>query len=91
MAHRFAVDSIWFQRVTNYGAYDEATFAAIDVTSPQHPEHAQLLEVLRDPRLRSYGIHLNMNMLLALLPEVVASDERVEILYHATAAYPATI
>jgi hypothetical protein len=32
-----------------------------------------------------------MNMLLALLPEVVASDERVELLYHASPAHPAAI
>jgi pyruvate-formate lyase-activating enzyme len=76
---RLGVDQIWFQRVTNYGAYDEATFADIDVTSPQHPEHAELLEVLRSPLLR--GPLINRQMLMSLLPEVVASDERLEFLY----------
>lgn len=76
---RLGVDRIWFQRVTNYGAYDEATFADIDITSPQHPEHAELLAVLRSPLLR--GPLINRQMLMSLLPEVVASDERLEFLY----------
>ncbi len=76
---QLGVDRIWFQRVTNYGAYDEATFAEIDVTSSQHPEHAELLEVLRSPLLR--GPLINRQMLMSLLPEVVASDERFEFLY----------
>jgi hypothetical protein len=76
---RLGVDQIWFQKVTNYGAYDEATFADIDVTSPRHPEHAELLEVLRSPLLR--GPLINRQMLMSLLPEVVASDERLEFLY----------
>jgi tetratricopeptide (TPR) repeat protein len=76
---RLGVDKIWFQRVTNYGAYDEATFADIDVTSPQHPEHAELLEVLRSPLLQ--GPLIQRQMLMSLLPEVVASDERFDFLY----------
>lgn len=76
---RLGVDQVWFQRVVNYGAYDEATFADLDVTSPQHPEHSGLLEILRNPLLR--GPLINRQMLMSLLPEVVASDERVEQLY----------
>lgn len=76
---QLGVDQIWFQRVTNYGAYDEATFAEIDITSPQHPDHDKLLEILRNPLLRGPLIH--RQMLMCLLPEVVASDERFEFLY----------
>ena len=76
---RLGVDQIWFQRVTNYGAYDEATFAEIDITSPQHPDHDKLLEILRNPLLR--GPLIQRQMLMSLLPEVVASDERFEFLY----------
>jgi MoaA/NifB/PqqE/SkfB family radical SAM enzyme len=72
-------DTLWFQRVTNYGAYDEATFASINVTAPTHPDHAELLEILRNPLLRRPTT--NMQMLLSLLPEFVASDERLEFLY----------
>ena len=76
---RLGVDKIWFQRVTNYGAYDEATFADVDVTSPEHPEHAELLAILRNPLLR--GPLIQRQMLMSLLPEVVASDERMEFLF----------
>jgi hypothetical protein len=73
------VDQIWFQRVTNYGAYDEATFREIDVTSPRHRDHPELLEILRNPLL--HGPLIDRKMLNSLLPEVVASDERLEFLY----------
>ncbi len=65
--------------MTNYGAYDEATFADVDVTSPEHPEHAELLAILRNPLLR--GPLIQRQMLMSLLPEVVASDERMEFLF----------
>lgn len=79
LGSRLGVDQVWFQRVVNYGAYGEATFAELDVTSPSHPEHAGLLEILREPILRSPII--NRQMLMSLLPEVVSSDERLEYLY----------
>jgi hypothetical protein len=79
LADSLAADNIWFQRVVNYGAYDEATFARVNVTAPTHPEHAELLEILRSPILKRPSI--NTHMLMSLLPEVVASDERIEFLY----------
>jgi hypothetical protein len=72
-------DHIWFQRVVNYGTYDAAAFAALDVAAPTHPEHGALLEILRDPRLRRPSII--KTMLLSLLPEFVASEARFETLY----------
>jgi pyruvate-formate lyase-activating enzyme len=77
LADQLGADRVWFQRVTNYGAYDEATFAEVDVTSPGHPEHAELLRILRDPRLR--GPRINRYMLLPLVPEQIA-DEQFEFL-----------
>jgi molybdenum cofactor biosynthesis enzyme MoaA len=79
LADGLGTDQIWFQRVVNYGAYDEATFAEVNVTAPTHPNHSELLEILRNPVLRRPTI--NMQMLLSLLPEAVASDERIESLY----------
>lgn len=79
LADSLGADQVWFQRVTNYGAYDEATFADINVNSPLHPDHPELLEILRNPVFQRPSI--NMHMLLALLPERVASDERLEFLY----------
>ncbi|HEV7426286.1 MAG TPA: radical SAM protein [Thermoanaerobaculia bacterium] len=81
LGKRFSVDDIWFQRLTNYGAFEEPVFVKADVTSPAHPDHAALLEILRDPRMQSPGI--NAEMLMPLLPEVVASDLRIPLLYSA--------
>ncbi|HEV7426285.1 MAG TPA: radical SAM protein [Thermoanaerobaculia bacterium] len=79
LGKRLGVDDIWLQRLTNYGAFDEATFARNDVTSVRHPDHAELLEILRNPLLQGPGI--NAQMLMPLLPEVVASDLRLAGLY----------
>jgi wyosine [tRNA(Phe)-imidazoG37] synthetase (radical SAM superfamily) len=79
---RLGVDEIWFQRLTNYGAYDEETFAQADVTSPRHSCHAELLGILRSPVLKQTG--MNVEMLMPLLPEVVASDLRLPLLYGAS-------
>jgi MoaA/NifB/PqqE/SkfB family radical SAM enzyme len=79
LGKRLAADNIWFQRLTNYGAFDEGSFTRADVTSPRHPEHAALLEILRDPILRQPGI--DIEMLMPLLPEIVASDLRLPLLY----------
>ncbi|MEA2415470.1 MAG: hypothetical protein QOI58_2127 [Thermoanaerobaculia bacterium] len=79
LGKQLGVDDIWFQRLTNYGAFDERTFAKADVTSPRHPHHAELLEIIRNPLLQGPGI--NAQMLMPLLPEVVASDLRLPDLY----------
>lgn len=79
LGKRLGADNIWFQRLTNYGAFDQATFAQADVTSPHHPEHAALLEILRDPLLQQPGI--DIEMLMPLLPEVIGSDRRLPLLY----------
>jgi MoaA/NifB/PqqE/SkfB family radical SAM enzyme len=79
LGESLGADSIWFQRAVNYGAYDEATFAHVDVSAPSHPDHAELLEILRNPALRKP--HIDLQMLLSLLPEFVASDERLRIMY----------
>jgi sulfatase maturation enzyme AslB (radical SAM superfamily) len=76
---QLGVDEVWFQRLTNYGAFDEPAFAKADVTSPRHPHHAELLDIIRNPLLQGPGI--NAQMLMPLLPEVVASDLRLPDLY----------
>ena len=75
---RLEVDSIWFQRLTNYGAYAEGAFAKADVTSPKHPKHTELLDILRSPVMNHPVI--DMEMLMPLLPEVVAADMRLLLL-----------
>jgi uncharacterized protein YbaR (Trm112 family) len=79
---RLGVDSIWFQRLTNYGAYAQGAFAKADVTSPAHPKHQELLDILRSPVMNHPT--LVMDMLMPLLPEVVASDLRLPLLHNAS-------
>jgi MoaA/NifB/PqqE/SkfB family radical SAM enzyme len=78
LAERVGADRLWFQRLVNYGSYDARTFAELDVASPRHPDHAELLALLRTPRLRSPTI--DMQMLLGLLPEFVASDAPLRLM-----------
>jgi MoaA/NifB/PqqE/SkfB family radical SAM enzyme len=84
LATEVGADRLWFQRLVNYGSYDEATFAELDVSSPHHPDHERLLEILRNPVLRRP--HINMQMLLGLLPEFVASDEKMSLLHEFVAS-----
>ncbi|HKO56447.1 MAG TPA: radical SAM protein [Thermoanaerobaculia bacterium] len=79
LGQRLGADQVWLQRVVNYGAYDQATFEELDVTSTRHPDHPELLDILRQPILQHPSI--NMDMLLSLLPERVASDEPMRFLY----------
>jgi hypothetical protein len=69
---RLGVDNFWLQRLTNYGSFPEEVFAQADVTSPQHPDHAELLTILRHPLMSDPRI--DMAMLLPLLPEIVQSE-----------------
>lgn len=79
LGDELGADTVWFQRLVNYGTYDEGTFAGLNVASPAHPDHAELLEVLRHPSMQRP--HIIKNMLQALLPEFVASDARFAHLY----------
>lgn len=72
LGDRLGVDSFWLQRVTNYGAFAEPVFAAADVTSPLHPDHAELLAILRQPFMNDPRI--NMEMLKPVMPEIVRSE-----------------
>lgn len=67
LADSFSADHIWFQRVVNYGVYEPATFAAIDVAAPAHPDHAELLEILHHPALNRPIVQ--KDMLMSLTPE----------------------
>jgi MoaA/NifB/PqqE/SkfB family radical SAM enzyme len=72
LGHRLGVDNFWLQRLTNYGSYTEPVFAKADVTSPQHPDHAELLTILRQPFMQDPRIDLQM--LMPILPEMVQSE-----------------
>lgn len=72
LGNRLGIDNFWLQRLTNYGAFAEPVFEKADVTSPQHPDHAELLTILRQPFMRDSRI--DMQMLMPILPEIVRSE-----------------
>jgi hypothetical protein len=74
LGREVGADELWFQRVTNYGTYDEASFAEVDVTAADHPDHADLLAILRLPELAAPDV--DIGMLLPLLPELAASESQ---------------
>jgi len=84
LGDRLGVDSIWLQKLTNYGAFSESVFIGADVTHPAHPDHAELLGILRHPEL--HHPRVNMDMLMPLLPEADAGRIRAKLL---TVAEPA--
>lgn len=71
LGNRLGVDSFWLQRLTSYGSFTETSFLQNDVTAPSHPDHAELLSILRQPFMRDP--RMNMEMLMPLLPEIVES------------------
>jgi MoaA/NifB/PqqE/SkfB family radical SAM enzyme len=50
-ARSFAADSVKFQMVRSWGTWTPQEFARQDIGDPAHPEYADFLAVLRDPRL----------------------------------------
>ena len=51
LARSFAADGVKFQMVRSWGTWTPQEFARQDIGDPAHPEHADFLAVLRDPRL----------------------------------------
>lgn len=49
---------ITFSALENWGTYTDDEYAQRAVHLPSHPEHTELLEVLRDPRLRDPSVTL---------------------------------
>ena len=51
LARSLGATGIYFSRLTNWGTFSAAGFAARAVCAPDHPEHAAFLDAMRDPRL----------------------------------------
>lgn len=59
MAHHYGADHIGFLRLTNWGTFTSAEYASKAIFMPSHPDHAEFLEVMCDPRLRDPIATLN--------------------------------
>jgi len=51
-AHEYGADRINFLRITNWGTFSPAEFAHAAVFMPSHPQHADFLAAMQDPRLK---------------------------------------
>lgn len=51
LAKAVGASGICFNRLTNWGTFSAADYAARAVCLPSHPEHADFLEAMKDPRL----------------------------------------
>jgi len=46
MARRYCVDEVWYQRLSNWGTYNEKEFETLDVLNPAHPQFNSTVELL---------------------------------------------
>jgi hypothetical protein len=53
MAEEIGADAVVFQKYYSFGHEKAAVFSAKDVASPAHPEHEQMLAILKDPSMQS--------------------------------------
>lgn len=58
--NHWGADNFWLQRMANYGSFTAAEFQSKDVCRPDHPDHEEFLEVLRDPLFQDPRIHAGM-------------------------------
>lgn len=59
LGHRFGVDAVKFFRMTNWGTFSAAEFAAKAVFMPAHADHGAFVGAMQDRRLRDPLVDLN--------------------------------
>jgi sulfatase maturation enzyme AslB (radical SAM superfamily) len=69
LANELEVNSIYFGRLTNWGTFGVDQYAEHAVFLPAHPQHADFLAHMADPRLR--GARINIGNLTEFLPQLV--------------------
>ncbi|WP_114950861.1 SPASM domain-containing protein [Sphingosinicella terrae] len=52
LAHRMGANSVFFARLTNWGTFGVEEYREKAVFLPEHPDHQDFLQQMRDPRLR---------------------------------------
>jgi wyosine [tRNA(Phe)-imidazoG37] synthetase (radical SAM superfamily) len=60
------VDLIMFQKLWNFGSWDQTTFLDNDVADPQHPQHQELVKILCHPLFSHQKVNAsNLGLLFA--------------------------
>jgi len=59
LGRHYGADSVNFLRITNWGTFSAAEYAHAAVFMPSHPQHADFLAAMQDPRLQDpiVGLH----------------------------------
>jgi hypothetical protein len=52
LAKQVGASGIYFARITNWGTFSNAEYARKAVFQPSHPEYAEFIAAMQDPRLR---------------------------------------
>ncbi len=52
------VDEVLFTRLRNWGTFSADSYKSQNITSPDHPDHTALLDVLKDPALQDKRVNL---------------------------------
>jgi wyosine [tRNA(Phe)-imidazoG37] synthetase (radical SAM superfamily) len=58
LAERFGFDMVYFQKLQDWGSYNDWGYDQRTIQSPLHPQHAQFLKVLTDPLLGQPNVGL---------------------------------
>lgn len=58
LGKRLGVDSIWFQRLVNFGSFTSAEIRDNDVANPTHPDHADFQKILEHPSMQEPFVFL---------------------------------
>ena len=73
LAREIGADGVHFLALRNWGTFAPAEYASLAVTLPEHPEHADLLEVLAEPILGAPDVDLgNLAPLRPAVPAIGA-------------------
>ncbi|EWY35839.1 hypothetical protein N825_34060 [Skermanella stibiiresistens SB22] len=59
LAFMLGCDGVYFQMIRNWGTFSQGEFEDLFIGSPDHPDFAEFLEVLRHPNLDRPGIDLS--------------------------------
>lgn len=60
LAKELGADSAVFSTLVNWGTFDDPAFTSRAVNLPSHPDHAELIELLRDPIFNDPIVELGM-------------------------------
>jgi hypothetical protein len=77
LGRRFGFDMVYFGRIRNWGTFTAEEYRARAVHLPDHPEHAELLELVKDPIFMEAPAFLGN--LSELLPPDLGARHRIPL------------